>query len=360
MKKIDPFTKTPGIAGTAFIKTHCSDEIINNFESEESYKFVYKITGIRGSGKSVEYAEIIKYFKQQKNWLVYTLSAAGTPLNTLVSLISQETFFDSETHSTTVNSNANVAGNIFFSSGGSSIGSSKTSSYNSNYYDAEATLKMMVKKICDNGYRILIGVDDISRTQEMVAFLSVLDSLIKEYNNVHFVCTGLSKNIEDFSKDASLTFFKRSDICEMQPLNKFEMIEKYQELLGVDFQVAKEMALYTKGYAYAYQVLGTLYFSKKTEETFTDIIPKFDKTLFSDSYELIWKELTEAEKELIKCIYKVEGGKVGEIKKLLNNPANFPVLRVRLIKKHIINTSERGKITIDLPDFKRYVEEWGD
>lgn len=54
--KISPFTQTPGIAGRALIETHFSDEIIANFESRDSYKYVYKIVGLRGSGKSVEYS----------------------------------------------------------------------------------------------------------------------------------------------------------------------------------------------------------------------------------------------------------------------------------------------------------------
>ena len=52
-RKISPFTMTPGIAGNALIETHYADEIIANFESSESYKYVYKIVGLRGSGKSV-------------------------------------------------------------------------------------------------------------------------------------------------------------------------------------------------------------------------------------------------------------------------------------------------------------------
>ena len=48
--KISPFTRTPGIAGGALIETHFADEIIMNFESADSYKYVYKIEGLRGSG----------------------------------------------------------------------------------------------------------------------------------------------------------------------------------------------------------------------------------------------------------------------------------------------------------------------
>ena len=44
-----------------------ADGIIANFQSDESAKYVYKITGLRGSGKSVEYGRIIRTLKDEKN-----------------------------------------------------------------------------------------------------------------------------------------------------------------------------------------------------------------------------------------------------------------------------------------------------
>ncbi len=76
MKKTDPFTRTPGVAGAAFIDMHYADEIIESFEDDHSSKYVYKIVGLRGSGKSVEYRKIVNSFADKEGWLVYTLSAA--------------------------------------------------------------------------------------------------------------------------------------------------------------------------------------------------------------------------------------------------------------------------------------------
>ena len=42
MKKIDPFTRTPGVAGAAFINMHYADEIIENLESDYSSKYIIK------------------------------------------------------------------------------------------------------------------------------------------------------------------------------------------------------------------------------------------------------------------------------------------------------------------------------
>ena len=50
-------------------------------------------------------------------------------------------------------------------------------------------------------------------------------------------------------------------------LNRFDITYMYEKLLGLDSKEAKRMESISKGYAYAYQVLGTLYFNKKDGET---------------------------------------------------------------------------------------------
>ena len=87
-------------------------------------------------------------------------------------------------------------------------------------------------------------------------------------------------------------------------------------------------------------------------------MPEFDKILFRDSYDLIWKTLTVSEKELVRLIVSSESGKVSEIKKAMTSPSSFSSLRARLINKHLVNTDERGYIKIQLPSFKEYVQLW--
>ena len=117
MKGTDPFTRTPGIAGKAYIDNGIADEIISNFCSEESAKYVYKITGLRGSGKSVEYGKIIRTLKQEKDWLVYPLSASGEAVSTLISKMGMEKFIDSKSATTSVSSTTSVGGSAFVVSG---------------------------------------------------------------------------------------------------------------------------------------------------------------------------------------------------------------------------------------------------
>lgn len=355
---ISPFTMTPGIAGKALVSTHYSDEIIANFDAEDSYKYVYKIVGLRGSGKSVEYSQVIEHFKQKKNWLVYTLSAGGDPIQTLIAHLSQENFIDQKSYRNSVESTVTAGGTLPIFSADASIKKTTHSSDNDRYYSEEATLKNMLKTAKENHYRILIGIDDISKTDAMVRFLSVLGTILMESDmDVRFICTGLSKNIEDFVHIPHLSFFVRNESIVMKPLNLHDIALKYQELLSVSYPESVALSKFTLGYAYGYQVLGEICFTKGKSKIDQDVLDAFD-AMIAPQYDLIWETLTPSEKNLLKIILNSDTGTVAEIKKEMASPTSFSSLRDRLSKKHMILSPARGELTVPLPRFKEYVTLW--
>ena len=357
--KIDPFTRTPGIAGAAFVNMHYADKIINSFESDLSSKYVYKIVGLRGSGKSVEYSKIIEHFRENANWCVYTLSAAGNPTQALISALSKENFNHTQKNTISKSIQGNAEGKGIFIEGGLSTTITNTSEPDDNYFSSEAALSSLIESTNKAGKKILIGIDDISKTPEMVRFLSIIGKLLMDAKGgIYLICTSLSKNIEEFSESPSLTFFKRGDSAEIGALDKFEIACMYQKLLNVSREEAVKLSKFTMGYAYAYQVLGSLYFESGARKGLDEIITDFDRIISQDSYDLIWKSLTNAEKQFIKNILSAEDGDVSEIKSKMKNPSGYSSLRDRLIKKHLLDVEERGKIKINLPRFKEYVELW--
>ena len=357
--KTDPFTRTPGIAGKAYIDNGVADEIIDNFLNNDCSKYVYKITGLRGAGKSVEYSKVIQSIRKENGWLVYPLSASGDAVSTLISKISMEKFIDSKTKTTALSSTTSVTGNAVILSGNESVNVSRSISENEHYYSDEAALTKMIDIANRKNYKVLVAVDDISKTAEMVKLLSIIGSMLLEGLQIYLLVTGLTENIEDFSSEKNLTFFKRADSIEIKSLNKFDIVYMYEKLLGIDSTEAKRIEAATNGYAYAYQVLGSLYFRKKDTETLEDIMPDFERIMFKDSYDLIWKSLTPGEKEVVRCIYKTSNGKAEDIKALMKNPASYSVYRDRLINKHLADGDTRGYLKIRLPRFDRFVEIWG-
>ena len=359
MKVTDPFTRTPGVAGKAYIDNGIADEIINSFNAEDSAKYVFKITGLRGSGKSVEYGKIIQTLKKDKKWLVYPLSSSGEAVSTLISKLIMEKFIDANSVTTVISSTTSVGGSAVVVSGNESVNYQRVMTNNEHFYSDEAVLTRMISIANEKGYKVLVGVDDISKTKEMIRLLSMIGSMLLEGLQIYLVVTGLSENIEEFSSEKNLTFFKRADEREIKALNKYDIVYMYEKLLNIDSAEAKSIEEVTNGYAYAYQVIGSLYFTKKSSETIDDLMPEFERILFKDSYELIWKTLTNTEKEVIRCIFKSQDGKAEKVKALMSNPSAYSVYRDRLINKHLVDGNTRGYLRINLPRFEKYIEIWG-
>ncbi len=366
--KIDPFTLTPGVAGKPYIDCGIADEIITNFKSSESSKYVYKITGLRGSGKSVEYGKILQTLEKEKNWLVYPLSAEGNCVKTLISYLSQEDFINGKMTETSVKTNATAEGGISIISGKGSIEVTKTYAENNNFYDREAMLASMIAKANKKNRNVLVMIDDISRTDNTVELLSILGTMFNRGRRVYLVVSGLSKNIEEFftinKKNPrreviakSLSFIRRGETREVKPLDKFDIVNNYEKYLGVDSIEAKRLYDMTLGYAYAYQVLGSLYFNKKRSETLEDLISDYERTLFK-SYNLDWPELTDREQDFIRSYYKGQTGKAKDTKAYMSNPDAYNTYRDRLIDKHLFSADKRGYLEPKLPRFDRFIEIW--
>ena len=357
---ISPFTSTPGVAGKAIIETHFSDRVIRNFDSSESYKYVYKIVGLRGSGKSVEYSLVMNHFRNEKNWLVYSLSAAGNPIQALISELSREKVINNKNISQSIGGSIDAGGNIAMFSAGVQAQGTINISDNENYYSDEATLKEMLLKVSKEKYNVLVGIDDIAKTDEMVKFLSLLGTIIMDPQiNIGFICTGLSKNIEDFVNLPYLSFFVRSESITMKSLNLHSISQKYRQLLGVSHEDAVELSKFTKGYAYAYQVLGEICFNQQKSKIDSDVETEFDETIGSQ-YDLIWTTMTPAEQEFIKIVINTDTHKVSDIKLKMQNVKSYNSLRDRLIKKHILIVPDKGLLDVPLPRFKEYVNVWHD
>ena len=327
---------------------HWSDKIIDNFSFDEPSEYVYKIIGVRGSGKTVVLSDIIKYFQseeQKKNgWIVYDLSSARDPLHTLVSFLANEEF---------IKDKKKVKASIGVNLGVVNTSISTDNDVNSKYYDDEVELDKLLKKAIEKKKRILVCIDDISKTSELVAFCSVYAKYIRTSSPFYFVCTGLFSNIESMGRVKNLTFFRRAATVEVKSLSDVAVTTKYKKLLNVDIEEARRLAVETKGYAYGYQVLGSLYFNKTDSESIDDLMDDYDEILFSESYEKIWEELSASEKELVKII--VDNKRREDILPLMESPQNYSVFRNSLIKGGIIAEAGRGNVEFSLPHFEEYI-----
>ena len=351
--RISPFSTTPGIAGEAYINNYYADEIIANFESSYSTQYVYKLIGLRGSGKSVEYKKVMDHFSlMPEKWKVYALAAGGDPIQAFISSMALEKEIYNYVKTKEISMSGEVEGNALLINGNVAATSKTILSANPNYYSAETEMRTMCEKICASGYTILIGIDDISKTDSMAQFLSIVGSLLLNPKvKIRMVVTGLQKNIEDFySLDIEhLSFFVRPKPIEVGTLSTDEIELKYRDLLMVDTQTAKALAPIPNGYAWAYSLLGDEYFLKGEDESLEEILYRFDLKM-AHTYDLISASLTAKEKEFIKELLNNDGSLA-----LNKQIKGYSQHRADLIKKHLIETDINGNLKIRVPRFNEYI-----
>ena len=351
----NPFTTTfSKIPDYTYIPTEQTRTIIENFNYDSPSESLYKITGVRGSGKTVILAKIEAEFsseeRRKEGWLVYRLSTARDMLHQLASQLAKESFINMKPQSKSVSISANVLGN------GGSIGLSKSD--RGEFFDIGVELDSMLETAARKGKKILVGVDEVSKSNEMVVFASEFGKWMRAGFPVYMVCTGLYENIEQLYNVKNLTFFRRATTIKTEPLNVVRMTEMYKQKLKVSPEEAKELAKKTMGYPYAFQELGVLYFNKKANEDMEDIESQLKSELFSYSYEKIWEEMSCEDRELVKLLTDKNEYKREEVIELMEKPANYSTYRDRLLRRGIL-VARRGFISLALPYFAEYVKEYG-
>lgn len=342
------FSKTPD---STYITTEKTDEIIDNFSYANPSESVYKITGVRGSGKTVILAKVEEELrKRQDEWLVFDLNPAREMLLQTAAMLIKEGFGKESAKGRSLN----ISASIF----GTGVGIGYSQENDNTFLDIGVEIDQMLQNVQAKNRKILIGIDEVSKTSEMIKFASEYGRWLRAGFPVFLVCTGLYENIQDVSNVKNLTFFKRATTIKTEPLNTVRMSEMYRKQLPVDVPLARAMAGITKGYAYAFQELGVLYFRKKESEILEDIIPQLKSELFAYSYEKVWEELSETDRSILKLMTEDREYKREEIMKLMGDKsANYSVYRDRLSKRGIIETRQ-AYIAIALPFFADYIKEY--
>lgn len=351
----NPFTTTFSKAPEyTYIATEKIKEILENFSYESPTESVYKITGVRGSGKTVILAKIEEELRSENNkekgWLVFDLNPNRDMLGQTAAMLHKEGFGKSDTKNKSISLSASILGT------GGGIGYSAEKE--DIFFDIGVEIEEMIQQAEEKGKKILVGIDEVSKTTEMIKFASEYGRWLRANYPVYLVCTGLYENIQEVSNVKNLTFFRRATTIKTEPLNLIRMTEMYKSKLNIGNKEALNMAKITKGYAYAFQKLGSLYFKKKPLEILEDILPELKAELFAYSYEKIWEEMTEADRNLVGVLTEKNEYKREEVLKLMGEQSgNYSVYRDRMIKRGILN-ARQGYISLALPFFAEYIKEY--
>ena len=344
MTKKNPYTISFGKVPSKYLgRTGVVDSIIESFESEEPDEQDFKLTGIRGTGKTVTLTAIERHFDDRKDWVVVDIAPESDMLVKLVAKL-----YNSKTFITEF-----IDANLNLSAFGIGIGISKKSPAASIEYALEVLLKELKKR----KVRVLVCVDEAHRTPGIISFIQEFQILIRKDLPIFLLAAGLYEDIESLENTDGLTFFLRATKYEMTPLNLLYIREDYEKTLGISFEEAEKAALLTKGYAFAYQSLGKYLWDAPGHHVSDEVLRAFDDVLSEKVYQKIWSELTSKDRWFLQFIVKKETMSAGELLETAKaTHSEWSIPRVRLKEKGIIDVRERGMISLKLPRFREFVE----
>jgi hypothetical protein len=223
--------------------------------------------------------------------------------------------------------------------------------------DIETALSRMLEQIQKAGKRLLITIDEATNSEQIRIFSSSFQIFLRQDYPIYLLMTGLYENIYDLQNDKSLTFLYRAPKLMMEPLNLTAVRSHYKDTFNLEDEQAERMAQLTKGYSFAFQVLGYLYWEQRSEKSLDDILPEYDQYLEEYVYSKIWSELSELDKKIMIEMSLTGETRVKNLREKLDMTSElFSVYRDRLKRKGVVSTAMYGHVSLILPRFEEFVK----
>ena len=339
----NPFSLSFGKSPNELISRYdYTNQIISTFNSDNPVSNAYLIEGVRGCGKTVLMTSIEKELAQEKNWIIIDLNSTQDLLSDFAIRL-----VDSCKKLTDIfkkGFNLSVAGFGIGING---------EEQNQN---SVSIICELLEKLSKKNKKVLITIDEVMNGDNMRHFASEFQILLRKDFQIFLLMTGLYENIYAIQNDPALTFLLRTPKIKLEPLSLAQITKVYKNVFNTDDETSKKLAQITKGYAFAFQALGLLYFDYKDSLPLDKILLKFDDLLDDFVYRKIWKGLSNQDKNVLLAITdsKIQVGDV--CKKLNMTSATFSKYRERLLNRGIIHSPQHGYVEIILPRFNEVIK----
>ena len=341
MTSMNPFNINFGKVPNSFIsRTSDLQEVYDSFSSDDPFSNVYILTGIRGSGKSVAMSTIVDYYKSLKNWICVELNPESDMLEQLASKLLDEgklkkIFLKSEFNYSFNGIGIKIEGNIPVS-------------------NISSLLKREFEYLSKKNIKVLVSVDEVVSNNHMKVFAHEFQTLLREDFFVCLLMTGLYKNISTLENQKSLTFLYRAPKIYLKELNVKSITNSYMNIFEIIEKDAVDLAKLTKGYAFAYQLLGNLLYESKKKSVDDKILQRYDELLHERAYDVIFNELTNNEKMILKS------SSIDNSNTYIINHTGLTKSQLSQYKKELsqngIIIPDRNSVIYRLPRFKEYLD----
>lgn len=320
-----------------------TDQIVEDYVADLVTNQIYMVTGVRGSGKTVMMTNIAGILSERNDWIVVELNATRDLLQSLASKL----YAVPKLHECFLKARLDF----------SAFGLGVTIENAAPVTDVEDMVAKMLDQIRKQGMRLLITIDEVVYSEQMKVFVSAFQIFMRQDYPIFLLMTGLYENIYELQNDKSLTFLYRAPKIILEPLSLTAVCQHYMDIFRLDKESARKMAALTRGYPFAFQVLGYLYWEHRDTKTVQEILPEYDQYLEEYVYSKIWSEMSEKDKEIMQKLAESGEIKVKDLREQLEmSSEQFSVYRERLKRKGVIDTRKYGKISMALPRFEDFIK----
>lgn len=339
----NPFTLSFGKKPLQYIsRISQTAEIIDNFNADEPSNHVYMLTGIRGSGKTVMMTNIANEMKKDEKWIVVELN----PTRDLLQSLAAKIYSLPQMHSHFVQAKFDF----------SALGLGVSLENSIPVTDIENAIELMLAEIQKRRKRLLIMIDEVTNCDYVRVFVSSFQIFLRQNYSIFLLMTGLYENIYDLQNDKVLTFLYRAPKMMLEPLNYTAVTKQYMDIFRLDREKAEEMTLLTKGYPFAFQVLGYLRWENQEIKFIEEILSEYDQYLEEYVYNKIWSELSDLDRKVVREMAVSGETKVKTIRENMGIESGlFSVYRERLKRKGVLDTRKYGEVSFILPRFGEFV-----
>lgn len=339
----NPFTLSFGKKPLQYVsRVSQTQEIMENFNGDTPSNQIYMITGVRGSGKTVMMTSIANELRGMDEWIVVELNPTRDLLQSLAAKL----------YSLPEMCAHFVQAKLDFSILGLGVSLENATPIT----DIENAIELMLAELQKRKKRILITIDEITNCEYVRVFVSAFQIFLRQDYPLFLLMTGLYENLYNLQNDKSLTFLYRAPKMILEPLNYTAVRKQYMDIFQLKIEAADQMAGLTKGYPFAFQVLGYLYWENREKKSLEDILPEYDQYLEEYVYGKIWSETSPKDKEILSVMARNGETRIRDIREKIDmTSGQFSIYRERLRNKGILDTRTYGEVSFALPRFAEFI-----
>ena len=338
----NPFTLMYGIPALSTIsRDEPINKILNSFMYSNSM-YMYLITGIRGTGKTVLLRKTSEIISKNNDWITIDLNPQGDIITSLANRL-----YD-QSKSKKLLDGWKISLNLPYIT--------ITKEQGEIINDSELISEKILEKLSKSNTKVLVTIDEVNNTHEFKKFVNFYQSILGKNIPLYLLMTGLKENINAIINDEAMTFLSRAPKIELEPLSLPNIALEYKTIFDLDTTTSIEMAKLTNGYAFAYQVLGYLFYEDNDKVLDDKFISSYDSYLWNNGYHKFWKDLTKKERDFITSMALSKNCTKAEIlsHKIITN-SNYSQYRKRLLEKGLIVSNSYDYLQFVLPRFKEFV-----